>query len=342
VAGPENHLAVAAVLGLLGSHGTRQPWRPDLFRPLMLYGPPGSGKSHLAQGLAEQWARLNPHDRVVAVEASEFAAELNDAIESHTVSTWRRRYRQANLLVVEQLDALARRGSAQSELLATIDELLAADAAIVITSRKSPAQLAGLLPALASRLTGGLTVPLAMPQSAARRALLQLCAARHQLQFDSATLELLTERLPAGVVPLHTALLALSSETRDSDGKVRFEDALRYINTASRGNALELQHVAARTAAHFGISLTDLKSPSRRRGVVMARDVAMLLCRRLTGKSLQQIGRYFGGRDHTTVLHGCRKTEALLADEPSLAENVRQLELTLLGKSTISKGRQNR
>jgi chromosomal replication initiator protein len=302
-----------------------QPGAARPYSPLVLIGAPGTGKSHFALGMARYWRQTRPEDLITCATGADFARELNDAIETRTLDAWRARYRSSALLVLDEVHQLASRGAAQVELLHTLDALAARDAMVIVTSRLGIAQITNLLPALESRLVAGLSIPLSLPGLDARRRLVERLAAERGTTIEPEALSLLAERFEASVPELFGALMFLETSSLLDGGIIRLEHARRYIHDRGGRRMPTLRGIAAQTAKHFSISPADLKSASRRRAAVQARGVAMHLARQLTGISLQRIGDYFGGRDHTTVLHGCRRIEQLLADSAELRRDVEQL-----------------
>jgi chromosomal replication initiator protein len=295
------------------------------YSPLVLVGVPGTGKSHLALGMARYWRQTRPDDLVTCTTGADFARELNDATETRTLDAWRARYRASALLVLDEVHQLASRPAAQVELLHTLDALAARRALVIVTSRLSIAQISHLLPAVQSRLSAGLSIPLNFPGLDARRTLVERLAAERGTTIEPEALSLLAERFEASVPELFGAVLYLETSSLLDGGSIRPEHVRRYIHDRGGQRVPSLRGIVAQTARHFSISPADLKSASRRRAVVQARGVAMHLARQLTGTSLQRIGDYFGGRDHTTVLHGCRRIEQLLAESAELRRDVEQL-----------------
>ena len=337
LAGPENRLVEVAVRSVLAE----PPPVVLSFNPLVLYGPSGTGKSHLARGLAAAWkARTRrPHDDrarsvrstlVVCTTAVDFARELAEAIETQAVEEFRAKHREAALLVVEDLGMLATRKAgklnAQEELIHTFDALLAEDRWVIVTASAVPAELPGILPALKSRLTGGLTIPLTPPGPEARLAIIQQLAALRKLDLPEPVALVLAEGLCGTAPELAGSLLELVMPTRLRRGRLDLRRAKQYLAGRSRRRQPTLHEIAIATARHFSLRLTDLRSPARRRALVTARGVAVYLARRLTGESLQQIGGYFGGRDHTTVMHSCRQTEELMKNDPTIRQSVESLQ----------------
>jgi chromosomal replication initiator protein len=188
-----------------------------------------------------------------------------------------------------------------------------------------------ILPALQSRLTAGLTMPIALPSAQTRVAIVQQLAERRKLDLPEAAVRVLAEGVSGAASELAGALMQLEMPVRLNGGTVDAQAVHDYLSDR-RGKRPSLHDIASATALHFSLKLSDLRSPVRRRALVTARGVAVYLARHLTEESLNCIGRYFGGRDHTTVLHSCRKTEMLLESDPTVREAVDHLRETLWKK----------
>jgi chromosomal replication initiator protein len=317
LAGPENRLAGVVVDSILGGGS-------PVYNPVVLVGPPGSGKSHLAAGLVGTWRQRFGQRRAVYVPAVDFAREWTDAIETQATEEFHSRYRRAELVAIDDMDVLVPKPAVQQELLHTIDALGAAGGRLVLTSTSTPGLIAGLLPALQSRLVGGLVVPLALPSRETRLAAVARFSQLRAIDLAEDAAALLADGLPGPLSALWAAVLHLGLSAQLDAGKApehRVREYLARLTTAPPS----LRDIAAATARHFSLRLTDLRSVSRRRAVVVARDVAMYLARTLTGKSFKQIGMYFNGRDHSTVSHGCWKTAELLKTDLTLRSAVDQL-----------------
>jgi chromosomal replication initiator protein len=258
--------------------------------------------------------------------AAEFARELADAIETQAVDEFRRRYRTPALLVLEDLDWLQNKPAAQQEFQHTLDTLLRSGRRVVLTSHHAPARLTRLSPALRSRLSQGLTVALAIPESRARRVLVRRFAEQQGISLDEESVNALGHGLRGPASELWGALMQLQAEAESEGGSVNLEAVRNLVAHRNQTNTPPLQHIASTTARYFSVRVSDMRSPTRRRPVVTARGVAMYLARLLTNESFRQIGQYFGGRDHTTILHGYRKTERLLKTEPQIQKAVFDLQ----------------
>ncbi len=316
-AGPENALIEVAVQSVLADRTRR-------FNPLMVCGPSGTGKSHLACGIATQWRSMF-RSRVVCLTAKEFARELADAFEVNAVVEFRTKYRECSLLTLEDVETLAGRSAAEVELIHTLDALLDRGSQIVLTASAPPARLHPLHPTLASRLGAGLVVTLSPPGVEVRTVLLRHLARCRHVELSEPVARVLAEGVQGSVSELYGAFAELESRVRLDGGEIDAESARHYIRRRAADEAPQLSVIAVHTARHFSLRLADLRGPSQRRAVVTARNVAMYLARLLTSHSLEQIGQYFGGRDHTTVLHGCRKTGSLLETDPAVQQAIQRL-----------------
>ena len=320
LAGPENRLVEVAVRSVF-----EHPLAT--YNPLVFYGPSGTGKTHLARGLETAWkARYHRRRRVQYTTATDFARELADAIETQAMDDLRTKYRTAALLVFEDVGRLAGKPAAQAEFLHTCDALLAAGSRLVATAAAAPAELPGIVPGLQSRLAGGLSVPLLPPGPEARLAILRRLAAVRGVDLPRDAAELLANGLSATVPELFGAVVQLEVSARLRGGCIDVEMVESFLARRNGSRQPPLQQIAALTAKYFSVKLADLRGPSRRRLVVTARDVAMYLARRWTGESLKQIGEFFGGRDHSTVMHGCRKIEGLLKTDAGVRQAVQCLQ----------------
>ena len=318
-AGPENCLIEPAVSGVLGR-------QPSPYNPLVLYGPSGTGKSHLARGLAATWKVNFPQSRVAYTTAVDFAREMADAFEAQSVEDFRANYRGASLAVFEDVAELATKPAAQEELIRTLDAVIQRGGQVVVTASAAPQDIAGFPPALQSRLSAGLCVPLALPGPDTRLAILQRWSNLREVEMADSILKLLAEGLAGTVPELLGAMLQLEVPAREEGRPINAHQIRDFLSQRDSALRPKLRDIASLTARHFALRLGDLRGSSRRRPVVTARDVAIYLCRHLTRESLSRIGEYFGGRDHTTILHACRKTEELLQTDPAIRQAIDRLQ----------------
>lgn len=322
LAGPENHLADAAVRAVLDEVIGK-------YNPLLFCGPSGTGKSHLALGLAHVWRVRRGRRGVETIAAADFARELGDAIAAQATEDFRTKYREAALLVIEDVGQLAGRDAAQEELLHTFDALLANGGRLIATAVGAPHGFRDFLPTLASRLESGLVVPLHLPGREVRREVLDRLAALCAVSAPGAVLELLAAELDAPVPELLGALLQLHAPAQMEGEPIGLAQARRWLGDRNGTRRPAIREIAMAVSKQFGVRLPVLRGPLRQRGVVVARDAAIYLAREISALSFVEIGRYFGGRDHTTVLHGYRKMQQLLSTDAALRQTVETVQKAL-------------
>lgn len=327
-AGQENRLCEVAVRAALE--------RPaNGFNPLYFYGPPLSGKSHLAQGIVAKWRSDKRTTKIVNRTAADFSWEYAAAIENRSLEEMTEEYRTADLLVLENLHHLAGKTAAQLELTRTIDGLISRGGRLVITALELPQKTPGLAPQLRSRCASGLCVPVALPAESARREILRQLARFRGMRFGEDVLESLAEGLAGNVRELLSALVQLESEYGASD--VSLESVTEFLRHRESTHQPRLEEIAKRVAAHFGVTSRELRGRSRRTTIVTARSVIVYLTRSYTNLSLKKIGAYFGNRDHTTMLHAMRRAEDRIKNDHEFRQAVEQLSDQLGGKKRIAK-----
>lgn len=299
------------------------------YNPLVFCGPADAGKSHVALGLAAAFAARWPAATVVVLPARVLAVQYASGSPAIRSQQRRKEHRAADLLVLEDLHEL-RGKSAQDELINMIDAVLQRGGQVVATLREPPAA-AGLHPRLSNRLEGGLILGLTLPELAQRQSLLADAAAAVGTEFEPEALQLLAQSI-AGTVPELRQAWAQVLAAREGDvaEPIRVEVVRQALTAMQRQRAVPLHTLAATTARYFSLRVADLKSASRQRGVVNARALAMYLARLYTDKSLEQIGKYFGNRDHTTVLHNCRKMTRLLETDDEVRRAIHEVTQAIL------------
>ena len=321
LAGEENRLAAVAIQSVFRGSSCS-------FNPLVLCGPSGIGKTRLSRALLHQWKQTHQRSRVVYQSGAEFARQYADAIETQSLDELRRGNHRADIFVLDELGQLVDKPRAQAELARTLDAVIGLGGQALVTSTDDPARIPKLLPSLRSRLRGGLIVPLAKPGTPTRRAILHSLAVEHEINLSADAAGLLAERLDGTAAMLSGALLALQAGNVN-DEAIDAARCQKYLGRVAKKHPPTLRSIATASARRFSLKLSDLRGPRRMRAIATARGVAMYLSRRLTDHSLQQVGEYFGRRDHTTVLHSCRKTHHLLETDGSVRQAVEELSVTL-------------
>jgi chromosomal replication initiator protein len=304
---PENRSALAAVQDLAEAvvHGRSGG-------ALLLHGPPGTGKSHLMCSLAGDVVRRRPDVTMQRLSAADESVE--ECLES-----------DSDLVILEDLQHLPARSA--NALTEAWDRRQAQEQALVCTATGSPWQL-GLPARLASRLTGGLVVELTSLAPGSRHALLEAGTRQRGLPVEPAVLDWLAERLTGNARVIEGALQQLELLAR-MGRRLDLELVAELWANQAEGPAAPLERIARRVADHFRVDARQLVSPRRHRSTLLPRQLGMYLARRLTRLSLGEIGQYFGGRDHTTVLHACRKIDRALGGDLVLAGTIRQLSADL-------------
>jgi chromosomal replication initiator protein len=322
VCGPENQLLAEAVDSLL--HRSPSP-----YNPLVLCGPPGTGKSHVARGIARHW-RSQDRD-VLFTNGADFARSFATALDKETIAGWRSRHRDTSLFILEDLTQLSGKGPAMSELLYTLDAVREQQGQVLLTTCLPPRHIAGIPPALAARLVGGLVLQLSPPGPAARLALVEQFARLCAIDLAPSATRLLADGLAVTPPELMGAITELSVRCK-IDGEPITTDRVRAFVAASRNTGAmrpSIRSIARLSARYFGLKPGELTSSTRRRAVVQARNVAIYLARQVSGNSLEQLGAYFGGRDHTTILHGYRTIESRYRTDPTIRQALSELRRLL-------------
>lgn len=298
--------------------------RNESFNPIVLCGVSGTGKSMLARGLAAAWAEGRKKARILVMPAIDFARDYANAVETDAVADFRAKLRRPAVLIFDDLHQIAERHGAQSELTRILDRALSSDQLVIVTASHSPIETLGLAAGLSSRLAGGLVVPIAPPGTDAKRVILQKLGQRSETALPDAVIERIIGTTAESGVQVATVqqlnnvvqrlVTTAEVEGRDIDDELTRE----CLTGASPSLEPQLGAIAREVAKYFGLRVSEIRGPKRQQRVVRARGVAMLIARRITANSLDQIGKHFGGRDHTTVMHACRKTESLSENDAAI------------------------
>ncbi|MFF8275553.1 chromosomal replication initiator protein DnaA [Streptomyces lateritius] len=300
------------------------------YNPLFIYGESGLGKTHLLHAIGHYARSLYPGTRVRYVSSEEFTNEFINSIRDGKGDTFRKRYRDVDILLVDDIQFLASKESTQEEFFHTFNTLHNANKQIVLSSDRPPKQLMTLEDRLRNRFEWGLTTDVQPPELETRIAILRKKAVQEQLNAPPEVLEFIASRISRNIRELEGALIrvtAFASLNRQPVDLGLTEIVLKDLIPGGEDSAPEITAPAimAATADYFGLTVEDLCGSSRSRVLVTARQIAMYLCRELTDLSLPKIGAQFGGRDHTTVMHADRKIRALMAERRSIYNQVTEL-----------------
>jgi chromosomal replication initiator protein len=321
VIGSSNRFAHAAAVAVAESPA-------KAYNPLFIYGSSGLGKTHLLHAIGHYASQLGNARAVRYVSTEEFTNDFINSVRDDKSSAFQRRYRDVDVLLIDDIQFLESRERTQEEFFHTFNTLHNTNKQIVITSDRSPKQLSTLEDRLRTRFEWGLLADIQPPDLETRIAILQKKAAQERLQAPPEVLEFIASRISSSIRELEGALIrvtAFASLTQSAVELSLAEEVLRDFIPDGAEPQVTVDQIMASTADYFGVTLEDLRGHSRSRVLVNARQVAMYLCRELTELSLPRIGQAFGGRDHTTVMHADRKIRQQMAERRSLFNQIAEL-----------------
>ncbi|MET7417988.1 chromosomal replication initiator protein DnaA [Dactylosporangium sp. NPDC005555] len=321
VIGSSNRFAHAASVAVAESPA-------KAYNPLFIYGDSGLGKTHLLHAIGQYATMLGNARFVRYVSTEEFTNDFINSLRDDKTQAFQRRYRDVDILLIDDIQFLETRERTQEEFFHTFNTLHNANKQIVISSDRSPRQLATLEDRLRTRFEWGLLADIQPPDLETRIAILQKKAAQERLFAPPDVLEFIASRVASSIRELEGALIRVTAFANLTRAPVELglaEEVLRDFIPDGSGPEITADQIMASTADYFGVSLEDLRGHSRSRVLVNARQVAMYLCRELTDLSLPRIGQAFGGRDHTTVMHADRKIRQQMAERRSLYNQIAEL-----------------
>ncbi|RJL10294.1 chromosomal replication initiator protein DnaA [Paracoccus siganidrum] len=309
---------------------------PVGFNPLFLYGGVGLGKTHLMHAIAHDYQSRHPAAEVLYLSAEQFMYRFVQALRESTIMDFKGMFRNVNMLMVDDVQFIAGKDSTQEEFFHTFNALVDQGKQIVISADRAPAEIKGLEERIKSRLSCGLIVDLHPTTYELRLGILQskteAFRAQHpDLEMGPGVLEFLAHRITTNVRVLEGALQRLFAHASLLRREITLDVAQECLADILRTNdrKISIDDIQRKVAEHYNIRLADMMGPKRARTVARPRQIAMYLSKQLTSRSLPEIGRRFGGRDHTTIMHGVRKIEELAAADHALAEDIALLKRLL-------------
>jgi chromosomal replication initiator protein len=325
VVGPNNEIAHAASLAVAQS-----PART--YNPLFIYGGVGLGKTHLMQAIGHYiWAKKKS-TKVMYLSSELFINEFIDAIQHNNLVKFRKRYRQAELLLIDDIQFLGGKERSQEEFFHTFNTLFDGHKQIVLSSDRPASEIANLEGRLVSRFEWGLTAELQPPAIETRLAILRKKARTLQIHLRDEIFEFLAKRIKSNVRRLEGALMRVASFASLS-GKELTQDVVEHllkdILQEEARNLITIEQIQRRVAEHFDVRLADMTSKRRPANIAFPRQVAMYLARELTKASLNEIGDAFGGRDHGTVLHACKLVKRRMREQDSIRQTISFIDSSL-------------
>jgi chromosomal replication initiator protein len=321
VIGSSNRFAHAAAVAVAEAPG-------KAYNPLLIYGDSGLGKTHLLHAIGHYVRSLFSGARVRYVSSEEFTNEFINAIRDDKAPVFQRRYRDVDVLLIDDIQFLEGKIQTQEEFFHTFNTLHNANKQIVITSDRPPKRLEALEDRLRNRFEWGLITDVQPPDLETRIAILRKKAATERLTAPPDVLEFIASKIQTNIRELEGALIrvtAFANLNRQPVDLTLAEIVLKDLIPEGGEPEISAALIIAQTAAYFGLSIDDLCGSSRSRVLVTGRQIAMYLCRELTDLSLPKIGQQFGGRDHTTVMHADKKIRQLLAERRSVYNQVTEL-----------------
>ena len=325
VVGSNNQFAHAAALAVSQSPA-------KTYNPLFIYGGVGLGKTHLMQAIGQQTIERRKNQKVMYLSSERFTNEFIDAIQHNKLVRFRKRYRQTDVLLIDDVQFLAGKERSQEEFFHTFNTLFDGRKQIVLSSDRPPSEIANLEQRLVSRLECGLTTELQPPDTETRMAILRKKAEEFHIELAEDLLAFLAQRVRTNIRRLEGALMRAGSYQSLSGREVSreaLEQLLRDILREEAKKTVTIEQIQKKVAEHFEVRLADMTGKRRTANIVFPRQVAMYLARRHTKASLQQIGETFGGRDHGTVLHACKTVSVRMKKEDQVRQSIVMLDTQL-------------
>jgi chromosomal replication initiator protein len=326
VEGKSNELARAAATQVAGNAGRT-------YNPLLLYGGVGLGKTHLMQAVGNELLRQNPNAKVLYLHSQRFVQDMVKALQTGTMQDFMKFYRSVDALLIDDIQFFAKKLRSQEEFFHVFNALLERGHQMVLTSDKYPREIDGLEERLKSRFVYGLTVEVEAPDLETRVAILMKKAEAEQIELDQGVAFFIAERIRSNVRELEGALRRVIANARFTGSRISVDQVKRALRDlfAIQDRQISIDNIQRTVAEYFNIKMADMLSKRRNRSIARPRQIAMALAKELTNHSLPEVGDAFGGRDHTTVLHACRKIEELRATTADVAEDYKNLTRLLAG-----------
>jgi len=329
VRGAGNRLACAASRAVSEAPGRA-------YNPLFIYGSVGLGKTHLLQAIGNHARSSSGHPSIVYTTSERFAIELINAIQSNTTPAFRDKYRQVDVLLIDDVQFLEGKEATQEELFHTFNELYGSEKQIVLSSDRAPEDLSGLQERLVSRFRWGLVADIQPPDLETRIAILREKARSHGVTIDDGVLELIASRISSNIRALEGALIKAIAYAELEGEQLTTAKVETVLPKEGRRDRLTVQHVKEEVTARYHLGREELEGASRKKEIAQARHIAIYLSRELTKQSFPAIGKVFGGRDHSTIMHSYMRVKTLLANTPLLYSEVREIEDNLRARYLVA------
>ncbi len=325
VVGPNNQLSHAAALAV-----SQAP--AQAYNPLFIHGSTGLGKTHLMHAIGHSILQRNPEAKIAYLSTEKFTNEYIHAIQENALTKFRQRYRNVDVLLVDDVQFLAGKERIQEEFFHTFNDLFESQKQIVISSDRPVTEIATLEARLVSRFQWGLSADISSPDFETRVAILKTKAATLKVDLPMPVIEFMAQHISKNIRRLEGALIKISSYAALTGKPLDLataEHLLKDVLMEEAQNRLNIEGIQKRVADHFQIRHSDMTSKRRPNAIAFPRQIAMYLCRQLTRHSLQEIGDAFGGRDHGTVIHAVKTVENMMEQDDSVRGSVDFLKTQL-------------
>ena len=325
VIGSGNQMAHAAAMAVSDEPGV-------LYNPLFFYGGVGLGKTHLMHAIGHQMLANDPNTRVMYVTSEAFTNDFINSIQKNTTEKFHEKYRNVDLLLVDDIQFFADKEATQEEFFHTFEALYNDQKQIVLTSDRLPNDIPSLQDRLVSRFQWGLSIDITPPNLETRIAILREKAQADKVKIPDETLEYIATRIDSNIRELEGAMARIQAYAKLQKADITTElaaDALRSLKFDNKANLITIAMIQEKVATYFHVSVADIKGKKRMKSIVIPRQIAMYLSRELTDNSLPKIGAEFGGKDHTTVIHSFDKIKDELENNEELARQVGDLRSEL-------------
>lgn len=320
VEGNSNQLARAASLQVAERPG-------EAYNPLFIYGGVGLGKTHLMHAIGNSIIRHNPDAKVLYLHSERFVADMVKALQTNTINEFKRFYRSLNALLIDDIQFFAGKDRSQEEFFHTFNALLEGQQQIILTSDSYPKEINGIEERLKSRFGWGLTVAVEPPELETRVAILISKAEQSNIELPYEVAFFIAKRIRSNVRELEGALRRVIANAQFTGKPITIEfvhDALRDL-LALQDKLVTIENIQKTVAEYYKVKVADILSKRRSRSIARPRQMAMSLAKELTNHSLPEIGDHFGGRDHTTVIHACRKVKDLVQQDNEFSDDFKNL-----------------
>lgn len=326
VIGKSNALAHAAARRVVESMNVP-------FNPLFIYGGVGLGKTHLMHAIAHAMSDMWPEKTVMYMSAEKFMYQFVRALRSNDAMNFKEQFRSVDILMIDDIQFIAGKESTQEEFFHTFNALVDQNKQIIISADRAPGDLVGIDERLRSRLAWGLVADIQPTTYELRLGILQAKRSQIQAKVPDTVLEFLALKVTSNVRELEGALNRIVAHADVTKQDITLESTQEALQDILRAHdrRVTIDEIQKKVAEHYNLRMADMHSARRARNVARPRQVAMYLSKQLTARSLPEIGRKFGGRDHTTVMHAVRKVDELMAEDPQIAQDVDVIKRALTG-----------